>query len=107
MIIEYDESGFATNLGNVHDPQHCEDQLCDVHGRFGEEPWASWVRNFREDRGIVEMIDPRSDIGHPTPAQVQYWESLADRRLISRSMAGHEAAHECDGGCRGAFDQID
>lgn len=107
MIVEYDENGAATNLYRTHSESSCRGRLCDVHGRFGEEPWASWKRNFREDRGMMEMIDPRTGIGHPTPAQVAFWHELADRGVISRAMVGYEAAHGCDGGCARSYHQVD
>lgn len=106
MIVDYDENGYATGFKDVHDPGSCAGQLCDMHGRFGPEPWASWPRNWREDRGIMEMVDPRSGIGHPTPAQVAFWGRLADAGVLTGVAVGYYASHGCDGGCRGAFDDV-
>lgn len=100
VIIKYDESGLATNLHDTHNSELCEGRLCDIHGRLGEEPWASWPRIWREDRGMVEMIDENSGIGHPSPAQVQYYNMAYGSRAWAYN------THGCDGGCRGAYDQV-
>ena len=106
MILMQDpETGYWTKFAppltgrliNVHDPAACEGRLCDIHDRRGAEPWASWPLNWREDRGCMEMIDPDTGIGHPTPAQAQFWETLAEDYLMT---------HGCDGGCRGAYGQL-
>lgn len=90
----------VATLTNTHDPSVCAERLCDIHDRRGEEPWASWPLNWREDRGIMEMIDPHSGIGHPTPAQIQYWRSVSPER------SWHASAHGCDGRCAGSLDQL-
>ena len=90
----------GVDLVNLHPESACEGRLCDVHNRRGEEPWASWPLNWRDDRGIMEMIDPRSGIGHPTPAQVQFMRKLhGDTSWVHTS-------HGCDLGCAGAYNQI-
>ena len=101
MKIEYDEHGWAKGFKNVHDPDDCIGQLCDFHGRLGPEPWASWPRCWRADLGQVEMIDPRSGIGHPSPAQAHYL-------VRSRGPIASEAylTHGCDGGCYGAYSHL-
>lgn len=86
-------------LRNTHDPKQCEGRLCDVHNRRGPQPWASWPLNWREDRGMMEVIDPESGIGHPSRAQRDYWRSTLDDRA-----AGAEMTHGCDGGCEGMYD---
>ena len=86
----------GTHLQGTHNPSLCEGRLCDVHDRRGEEPWASWPLNWREDRAYMEMIDPQTGIGHPTPAQVGY------DRLTGQPYASN---HGCDGACYDAYDQ--
>ena len=93
-------------LHYIHEVSECGGtgtgaRLCDVHDKRGESPWSEWPLNWRDDRGIMEMIDPKTGIGHPTPAQVEYW---AYARGFEQ--AGHEAIHGCDGGCAGAYDQV-
>lgn len=90
----------VTSLTKVHPPEACAGRLCDVHDRRGEEPWASWPLNWREDRGIMEMIDPDSGIGHPTPAQVQFL------RVLHGDSSWAHTSHGCDGGCAGSLDQL-
>ena len=105
ILLQNPETGWwtefedgETHLVNTHNPGACVGALCDIHDRRGEEPWASWPLNWRDDRGYMEIIDPRTGIGHPSPAQSQH-----DRRT------GDAAAsiHGCDGGCAGAHDQLD
>lgn len=99
--MEFNESGMAIHFTGVHQPELCEGRLCDFHGKPGVEPWASWPRNWRDDRGMVEMIDPKTGIGHPSPAQVQYFQQ------VSGKFAWAYISHGCDGGCAGAYDQLD
>lgn len=77
----------------THDPAKCEGRLCDVHNRRGAEPWASYPLNWRGDRGVMEVICP-CGIGHPTPAQAEYFESLVGSE-ISRATADAELVHGC------------
>lgn len=88
------------SLTNTHKPEDCAGRLCDIHDRRGEEPWAFWPLNWREDRGIMEMLDPKSRIGHPTPAQADFiFATHGDSAWAFLS-------HGCDGGCAGAYDQV-
>lgn len=105
MIVTRDaKTGFWTNVGmdgkliNVHPAEVCEGRLCDVHDRRGPQPWASWPLNWREDRGMMEVIDPRSGIGHPTRAQADYWMTVLPYRDYKAQMT-----HGCDGGCEGMY----
>ncbi len=86
------------SLTGVHDPESCQGRLCDVHNRRGEKPWSEWPLNWRSDRGMMEVISP-SGIGHPTPAQYQYW-------LTRYSVEDTEAlmVHGCDGSCGGSYE---
>ena len=98
------DEGFC--LSFIHDISRCggvgpDARLCDVHNKRGEKPWSEWPLNWRDDRGIMEMIDPESGIGHPTPAQVMYW--VRARGVEDKAGA---SVHGCDGGCQGAYRQI-
>lgn len=59
----------------THLAHECEGRLCDVHNRRGTGPQATWPLNWRDDRGIMEVICP-CGIGHPTPAQAEFFDSL-------------------------------
>lgn len=87
-------------LVDTHSADDCVGRLCDIHDRRGAEPWASWPLNWREDRRVLEMIDPFSGIGHLTPAQVQFFNAY-----FGDSAWAH-ISHGCDGGCAGAYEQI-
>lgn len=103
MILTQDERGDwkvvvdspGLSLARTHKPDQCWGRLCDIHNRRGEEPWASWPLNWREDEGYMEVICPHGT-GHPTPAQVGYWLSHMQE----------PPGHGCDGCCAGAWAQI-
>lgn len=100
--MKFDDDGHAVGFVNVHDPSKCDGRLCDFHGRRGEEPWASWDRAWRSDwGGFVEMIDPNTGIGHPSPAQARYWFNTYEPGTFFALMT-----HGCDGACEGAYDDI-
>ena len=75
MIVTQAENGWwivggdGYQLANTHQPESCAGRLCDVHDRRGPEPFASWPLNWRDDRGVFEVICPCS-IGHPSPAEI-------------------------------------
>lgn len=103
IVLQNPETGYWTELGNglrlvTHAPEACEGRLCDVHNRRGPEPWCNWPLNWREDRGMMEVYDLASGIGHPTRAQYDYWSSI-DADLVESAMV-----HGCDGGCDGLYD---
>lgn len=104
ILTQNPKTSYWTELGEglrlqTHHPAQCEDRLCDVHNRRGPEPWASWPLNWRGDRGMIEVIDPESGIGHPTRAQRDYWQAT-----LSERDADAEMTHGCDGGCWGLYD---
>jgi len=105
MIVTQDpETGYWTKLSggyelvNTHAPEKCEGRLCDIHDRRGPLPWANWPLNWREDRGIMEVIDPDTGIGHPTRAQYEFWKSAT-----SEETTYYQMIHGCDGACRGLY----
>ena len=85
MLIKYDKlrKTWGTWV-RCHDPAECKGRLCDIHNRRGDGPQSEWPLNWRQDRGILEVLCPHG-VGHPTPAQV---ESDPDT-----------ATHGCDGCC--------
>lgn len=105
MILRQNpETGYWTRVDeyfylSAHSPDKCEGRLCDVHDRRGPEPWASWPLNWREDRGMMEVIDPESGIGHPTRAQRDYWYAT-----LNEQDAQSQMVHGCNGGCSGLYD---
>lgn len=106
MILTQDPTtGYWTKIGdryqlsNTHSPEACEGQLCDVHDRRGRVPWADWPLNWREDRGMMEVIDPVNGIGHPTKAQYEFW-----KRTLGEEATYYQMIHGCNGACRGMYD---
>lgn len=85
MILEQDpKTGYWDKIEGrrsmyltTHNPEECVDRLCDVHDRRGTGAQATWPLNWRDDRGIMEVICP-CGIGHPTPAQIGYWETILE-----------------------------
>lgn len=77
MILKQDpETGYWNEgLTNTHIPEDCNGRLCDIHNRRGEGAHTKWPLNYRADRGMMEVICP-CGIGHPSPAQVLYWEEI-------------------------------
>lgn len=81
MILQQnEETGFWTDVYENGEPTYrlrthsegaCTGRLCDVHNRRGTGVQATWPLNWREDRGIMEVLCP-CGIGHPTPAQRIY-----------------------------------
>jgi hypothetical protein len=84
----------------AHNPWDCDGALCDVHDRRGEEPWASWPLNWREDYGFMEVVCPHG-VGHPTPAQAAFWRRVLPKRYDDLML------HGCDDCCARAYHQIE
>lgn len=106
ILTQNPDTGYWTDfadrlwLTGTHDPELCEGRLCDIHNRRGAEPWASWPLNFRDDRGMCEVICPHG-YGHPTAAQKRYWEEHFGPGAIVAGLM----IHGDDGCCRGMYDQ--
>lgn len=107
ILLQDEETGYWNMIGangawalKTHTPDKCEGRLCDVHNRRGTEPWSNWPLNWRDDRGMMEVIDPETGIGHPTAAQAMYWATISPSRAWYRA----EMTHGCDGGCVGLYD---
>lgn len=104
ILTQNPETGYWTWIGEgfylrTHEPDQCEGRLCDIHNRRGPEPWGSWPLNWRDDRRMMEVIDPESGIGHPTRAQRDYWYAKLSERDAQAQMV-----HGCNGGCSGLYD---
>lgn len=94
ILTQDDKTGFWNRSpGGLrlmhHDISECVGRLCDVHNRRGSGAQAEWPLLWREDRAIMEVICSHG-IGHPTPAQVTFFEE--------RDLSAH-AIHGCDGCC--------
>lgn len=108
MILKQDPAtGYWTRIQDddtailrAHEPWDCSGALCDVHNRRGEDPWASWKLNWRDDRTLMEGICEHG-VGHPTPAQIAYWH-----RMHADFIVKPLASHGCDGCCAGSLDQL-
>jgi hypothetical protein len=82
-------------LHGVHDEHLCRGQHCTIHNP-SHHPMRDFPTHWREDRYLMERICPHG-IGHPDPDHIN---NLPESR---RAM---EAAHGCDGCCRGSDFQI-
>lgn len=68
----------------THERGACIGRWCCIHQQM-PGPWATWPRNWRDDRGIMERICP-CGIGHPV-AEMYEW-AVAARR-------GEQLVHGC------------